>query len=989
MKRLMKRWLAMVLVVLMVGGMLPTQALAARMETDERVETPVLDTDDPVADTQGRQDEEERPEPDPDDPDPLPVDPLWTIGTITVSSADGDSGQWAATVTTDTTGADSGNWALVFVPDVTRTGSTIQQLWNAGQLGDGQINSKEDFITKLTAPANTNIPGDLITAFGGDSIENSADASNFELSSDNTAVGLDKLPTIADVRTRLAAANITTFDGKGSIKYWVFFYSKTSTKQVIAANFEYRVAGLSDATYVLDLYDNSVKRVTSDGLEEDGQATYAGTAADGNNGSLVIPIHNDSTGTVYVSGNTTKYQKIDFASTPASGCGWRGSAIGARTVSPDAGGAAAVTLNFTYAAPEVGEVLVISVPYYEAEVDSEALPSNALPIGTANITVLVVNGSWAGEPLTFHVKVAADGTTTVAEGAQSVSAIGTFTDGIMIIPGVGGSYEIADESYGLVFNEGEAINSLMADVIFNDDGDGGTLPPDDPGYIDPNGTMLCGTADDNDGSTKSRGATISIDPDSITATLEDGKTYTVNISVTMPFDNAGELKDILTIPVNIIAEVESAVTYSVTYRNAANTFPSLGALLPSSTSGHAAGSSVTVSATPAANYEGTVSNLSYKFTGWTDQDGILHTPGSSFNITKNMTLTATWEAVMQSVTYKYNDGTPGTADKTVANAVQKGGTYTIGEADPTRTGWTFTGWTVTSGADSATGLKNGGSVTKVTGDVVLTAQWSQNTYHVTYSFGTVTPTGVNLPTQADVAEGGKFNVSAALAADGTVYTTAAGLGYTFTGWTVTGITGTTSAAPSDTLTMGTSDITLTAQWTAKNYTVTYVKGVVPAATIASNTATVQHGAKHTVKANGNDISGITTGWQFKSWDQTGQLTITDNTTITAQWQVKVSYALDGGTLSGYPADHWVTYNAVDGSFPADPTRTGWEFAGWQDGDGDPVTSATKFTKPTTVTAQWTHGKSAINYHWNYTGQPTWQRTGETGTNDTGTPTLST
>lgn len=74
MKKLLQRWLAMTLAVLMVMGTLPTTAWAARITDDEVSEQPVLDPKtDPVADTQGKHDDGDIPI-DPVDPDGPPAD---------------------------------------------------------------------------------------------------------------------------------------------------------------------------------------------------------------------------------------------------------------------------------------------------------------------------------------------------------------------------------------------------------------------------------------------------------------------------------------------------------------------------------------------------------------------------------------------------------------------------------------------------------------------------------------------------------------------------------------------------------------------------------------------------------------------------------------------------------------------------------------------------------------------------------------------------
>ena len=74
MKKTMKRWLAMLLAVLMVMGTLPTSAWAARRE-EEFAEQPVIGEGDGVTDTLGRHDEGEFPV-DPVDPSAPPVEEL-------------------------------------------------------------------------------------------------------------------------------------------------------------------------------------------------------------------------------------------------------------------------------------------------------------------------------------------------------------------------------------------------------------------------------------------------------------------------------------------------------------------------------------------------------------------------------------------------------------------------------------------------------------------------------------------------------------------------------------------------------------------------------------------------------------------------------------------------------------------------------------------------------------------------------------------------
>lgn len=441
------------------------------------------------------------------------------------------------------------------------------------------------------------------------------------------------------------------------------------------------------------------------------------------------------------------------------------------------------------------------------------------------------------------------------------------------------------------------------------------------------------------------------------AIAKDAKSYTVSAS---DADGSNTIT---------LYAVWDQLKYDINYVSAHGTKPDNDTDIPYGTTGK----KVAAMGGLDANGNVTESGHIWHFDGWQDESGTAVNVGDAIEatgITKDHTYTAQWTE-MFTVTYKYYDGT--TAD--TSELVASGGKGTLPNY-PTWAGHSANGWYTTQAGGTKVG-DGGADTPAITANVTYHLQWSQIMHHVTYDWGTVdngsgaamVPYGVGKPTQADVAEGRTFDVSTALDTS-TVYTngSAAGLGYNFVKWVATG-GATGDKGPGDTVTMGTSDITLTAQWEPKNYTVSYVKGTTgspAAATIADNSKQVQHGATHTVGTDGGTaVTGVTSGWQFGSWDKTGTLTITADTTITAQWQVKVSYALDGGTLTDYPADHWVDYNTVDGDFPADPpTKAGWNFLNWKDGGGNVVTAASKFTEPTTVTAQWSKKTTSVTFHWN-------------------------
>ena len=152
-------------------------------------------------------------------------------------------------------------------------------------------------------------------------------------------------------------------------------------------------------------------------------------------------------------------------------------------------------------------------------------------------------------------------------------------------------------------------------------------------------------------------------------------------------------------------------------------------------------------------------------------------------------------------------------------------------ANPTRTGYTFTGW------DKA--------FTNVTANLVVTAQYSANTYTVTFKDWN----GTVLKTQ-QVQYGG-----AATAPANPTRT-----GYTFTGW-------------DKAFNNVTANLVVTAQYSANTYTVTFKdwNGTV------LKTQQVQYGGAATAPAN-----PTRTGYTFTGWDK-AFTNVTANLVVTAQY----------------------------------------------------------------------------------------------------------
>ena len=269
--------------------------------------------------------------------------------------------------------------------------------------------------------------------------------------------------------------------------------------------------------------------------------------------------------------------------------------------------------------------------------------------------------------------------------------------------------------------------------------------------------------------------------------------------------------------------------------------------------------------------------VGYTFTGWDKE---------FTNITADLVVTAQYEINTYTVTFKDWDGT---VLKT--QQVQHGGDAEA-PADPTRTGYTFTGWDK--------------EFTNITADLVVTAQYEINTYTVTFKDwdGTV------LKIQ-EVQHGG----DAEAPADPTR------TGYTFTGW-------------DKAFTNITADLVVTAQYEINTYTVTFKDwdGT------ELKTQEVQHGGDAEAPAD-----PTRTGYTFTGWDK-AFTNITADLVVTAQYEIN-TYTVTFKDWDGTVLKTQEVQYGGDAEAPADPTRVGYTFTGWDK-------AFTNVTADLVVTAQY-------------------------------------
>ena len=229
------------------------------------------------------------------------------------------------------------------------------------------------------------------------------------------------------------------------------------------------------------------------------------------------------------------------------------------------------------------------------------------------------------------------------------------------------------------------------------------------------------------------------------------------------------------------------------------------------------------------------------------------------------------------------------------------GTALAAPSAPTQDGYTFAGWSPAFPA------------TMPLGGVTLTAQWTPRNY--TISFDSVGGSDV-APITA--AYGSALTAPSAPTRDG----------YAFAGW-----------SPAFPATMPLGGATLTAQWTPRNYTVSFDSA--GGSAVASITAA--YGSALTAPS-----APTRDGYTFAGWSPAFPATMPlGGATLTAQWTPRnytVSFDSAGGSaVASITAPYGSALTA-----PSAPTRDGYMFVGWS-----PAFPATMPLGGVTLTAQWT------------------------------------
>jgi uncharacterized repeat protein (TIGR02543 family) len=209
-------------------------------------------------------------------------------------------------------------------------------------------------------------------------------------------------------------------------------------------------------------------------------------------------------------------------------------------------------------------------------------------------------------------------------------------------------------------------------------------------------------------------------------------------------------------------------------------------------------------ATVAAN-SGSLGKTGLVFGGWNTAatgNGTTYQPGDTIAMAADTTLYALWQTTFK-VTYDANSGVGEAPQDSAAYATGAEVTVKANSGGLSRSGYTFSGWNTASDR-SGTSYQPGEKFSMGSGDVVLYAKWIPNTlYEVTYDGNG--SDGGSVPAAASYLEETLVTVSANsgnLTNGGTV----------FQGWNTKADGSGLGYAPGSTFVMGTTAVTLYAQW---------------------------------------------------------------------------------------------------------------------------------------------------------------------------------
>ena len=296
----------------------------------------------------------------------------------------------------------------------------------------------------------------------------------------------------------------------------------------------------------------------------------------------------------------------------------------------------------------------------------------------------------------------------------------------------------------------------------------------------------------------------------------------------------------------------------------------------------------------------------YTFSNWNGSIG-----GNTF--VANFTISYTANFTINTYTVIFNDWDGSTQ---LSQQMIDYGSGATAPSDPTRIGYTFTGWDI--------------GFSDVTSDLTVTAQYIPVVYSIDYKLDG----GANHDSNP-----GSYTIES----PAITLSEATKAGYSFEGW----YTDASFTIPVIDVAQGsTGDVVLYAKWVINTYTVIFNDW--DGSQLSRQT--VDYGSRATAPSDPTRI-----GYTFTGWD-IGFSDVTSDLTVTAQYipvVYSIDYKLDGGTNHDSNPDSYTVESATI-SFAA-ATKTGYSFEGW-------YTDAS-FTSQVTEVAQGSIGDIELYAKW--------------------------
>ncbi|MFA6160285.1 MAG: InlB B-repeat-containing protein [Parcubacteria group bacterium] len=298
-----------------------------------------------------------------------------------------------------------------------------------------------------------------------------------------------------------------------------------------------------------------------------------------------------------------------------------------------------------------------------------------------------------------------------------------------------------------------------------------------------------------------------------------------------------------------------------------------------------------------------VPDANYHFTTWSDSS--IDNPRTDINVTGDISVSASFAIDTYTVSFQNYDTT-----ELKSETVNYGGSATA-PADPTRTGYTFTGWDI--------------AYNNVTTDLTVTAEYSIDTYTITYNGNDNTEGTV----PADQTK--TYAVDLTLQTNsGTLVKT----NYTFAGWNTQADGGGTDYAEGATYTTNTA-LTLYAKWTAEEFTLTYSANANGSLT-GTTSQTVSYGG------SGSAVTAVPAdNYHFTTWSDSSIDNPRTDTNVTGDISVSASFASDdiithtliysagsNGIISGDLSQ--IINDGEDGTQVEAVADSGYHFVDWND-----------------------------------------------------------